>query len=323
MKCVRTLVLAPILSCIFVSVTIPRAACPAPQPDTNEEATDAELTADQKEEAKRHFVAGSKRFDEGRYREAIDHFEVGYGIAGSPEFLYNIGRCHEELGESDEAIEYYERYLRLEPNAADAKEARDRIDRLESVDTETATVEPDGTGEREQAEWLSGMRLGAASGASFILAGEWEGTRVPLDLIVHYPMSDWLFLTAIVEFGSYLEQSVTKVAAGKAKSQLGLFAGVSALLDLGQRLDLLGRIGVLPTGVFRRNHQTAFWLDFEAGVGIAIWIFHGWSVTVEAVGGLGPVFIADARVGDPWSQGDGTAPTADVGGRIGFFYAFE
>ena len=303
----------------------------AQEAEAEDEATAEELTDAQKQEAMGHFESGSERFDDQRYREAIDHFEAAYEIAGSPAFLYNIGRCHEELGEDEQAVEHYELYLQLSPEAEDADEVRARVDGLggsrgdddaEEAAADESADEPEETDE-EQPEWPPGLRIGAASGASYVLFGEWKGTMVPLDLFLHYPLLDWLYVTGVLSFGSYLERSDASVAAGKAKSQIGLFVGVSALFELSKRIDLLGRLGVVPTGVFRKNYKTATWLAFQAGAGIAVWIFGGWGVFVEALGGFGPVFVPDARIGDPWIADGSPSPSADVGGRLGFYYAFE
>jgi tetratricopeptide (TPR) repeat protein len=290
-----------------------------------------ELTDEEREQAKKHFVSGSERFEDGRYREAIDHFEAAYEIAGSPAFLYNIGRCHEMLGENEEAVENYELYLRLDPDAEDADEVQSRIDEL-GVPSEVEEVEPEEEEEEEeqqepeeeeQPEWPPGLRIGAASGASYVLFGEWRGTMVPLDLFLHYSLLDWLYVTGVLSFGTYLESSDMAVAAGKAKSQLGLFVGASIRFPLSRRVDLLGRLGAVPTGVFRRNHKTATWLAFQAGAGVAVWIYDGWGVFLEALGGFGPVFVADALPSDPWVDDGQPSPSADVGGRLGFYYAFE
>ena len=52
-----------------------------------------ELTVEQKEEARHHFISGGKRYKEGEYQAAIDHFELAYDITHASELLYNIGRC--------------------------------------------------------------------------------------------------------------------------------------------------------------------------------------------------------------------------------------
>jgi len=289
-----------------------------------------QLTDEEREQAKHHFVSGSKRFEDGRFREAIDHFEAAYEIAGSPEFLYNIGRCHEELGETREAVESYELFLRLSPDAEDADEVRERIDRLgggtasDEVEAEGDAGEEDaGVEEEQQSEWPPGLRIGVGSGASHVLFGEWKGTMVPLDLFLHYPLLDWLYVTGVLSFGSYIERSDSTVASGKPKSQLGLFVGLSAMFELSRRVELTGRLGAVPTGVFRKNHETATWLAFHAGAGVAVWIYGGWGAYVEALGGFGPVFVPDARPSDPWFNDGEPSPSADVGGRIGFYYAFE
>jgi tetratricopeptide (TPR) repeat protein len=289
-----------------------------------EEPETEQLSEEEKEAAKRHFVAGSEQFEAGNYREAIDHFEAGYEISRSPEFLYNLGRCHEELGENRRAVENYETYLKLRPDAEDEDEVRGRIARLQEDQPE-----PDEPPEADQAaedepEWPPGLRIGAASGASFLLpVGAWKGASVPLDLLLHYPLNDWLFLSGVFSFGSYLDRTVWPVGAAEPKSQVGLFVGVAAELELSRRLSGLGRLGVTPTGVFRKNYKTATWLAFQVGAGLAVWVWGGWGLFVEALGTVGPVFIPDARAGDPWIEDGSPSLAVDVGGRVGFYYAFE
>jgi hypothetical protein len=146
---------------------------------------------------------------------------------------------------------------------------------------------------------------------------------VPLDLFLQYPLLDWLYITGVLFYGTYLEQSDSTVASAKPKSQLGLFAGVAAFFELSRRVALFGRLGVVPTGVFRKNYKTATWLAFQLGAGVSIRIYRGWGVYAEALGTFGPVFIRDPRIGDPWTEDGKTSLAADAGGRIGFFYAFE
>jgi tetratricopeptide (TPR) repeat protein len=82
------------------------------------------------EQARAHFKRGRAAYDEGRYDTALRDFEEALRLSQRPALLYNIGRCHEQLGHAAAAIDAYERYLVAAPDATDRLEAKERIDRL-------------------------------------------------------------------------------------------------------------------------------------------------------------------------------------------------
>jgi hypothetical protein len=271
--------------------------------------------ADQKAAARRHFEQGTLRFDEGRYQEAVDHFEAAYEITGAAEILYNIGRCHEELGRERTAVTYYERYLEQQPGAADAAEARERIERLKP-----AGAAPAGEAKGEEPAAASGgVRLGVTLGAAAPLTGEWDRVLVPFAVVLHMPLLDWLYLTGAVGFGGFAGEE-PRIATGYPTGILDLMVGITGFKSLNDLFSLFGTLGVGSVFVFRDHHETAIWLDPRLALGLAIHFFDSWSATVEATGGYGPVFNPKRIDSDPWSDPPG--PTADVGGRLGIFYAF-
>jgi len=74
---------------------------------------------------------GQKLYKQARYAEAIAKFEEAYLARPSPVITYNIGKCHEQLGETAKAMRAYRDYLRLSPNAADRETVSDAITNLE------------------------------------------------------------------------------------------------------------------------------------------------------------------------------------------------
>lgn len=78
----------------------------------------------QEEQARHHFVAGQTHYQEGRYKEALAEFELGYALSPRPEFLVNFAQVHRKLGEYDQAISEAERYLATGPPPHLADEAR-------------------------------------------------------------------------------------------------------------------------------------------------------------------------------------------------------
>jgi len=70
-----------------------------------------------RDSAKRRFIEGKVEFDAKRYGPALDLFKQSYAIAPYPDLLFNIGRCQEELGQTADAIDTYQRYLAVHPEA--------------------------------------------------------------------------------------------------------------------------------------------------------------------------------------------------------------
>jgi hypothetical protein len=66
-------------------------------------------------EARAHYEAGSKLYDQGRYEEAITEFEGSYRLKPHPNVLYSIAQAHERLLEYGASVQWFERYLREAP----------------------------------------------------------------------------------------------------------------------------------------------------------------------------------------------------------------
>ena len=63
-------------------------------------------------------------YDEGRYEEALTGFQGAYARRQMPWLLLNIGRTVQRLGRPKEAIGYYERYKKADPNIDPETERR-------------------------------------------------------------------------------------------------------------------------------------------------------------------------------------------------------
>jgi hypothetical protein len=107
--------------------------------------------------AKEAFLTGQRFYKEARYADAIAKFEEAYAIKPSPVLFYNIGRCHEQLGDVPKALRAYRDYLRMAPDAKDKDTVNDAIANLERrlkekglqqlmvfADPPTAIIEVDG-----------------------------------------------------------------------------------------------------------------------------------------------------------------------------------
>jgi tetratricopeptide (TPR) repeat protein len=83
--------------------------------------------------AKRHFYAGEKLFAVGRFSDALAEYEAAFDAKPLPAILFNIGQCHRNLHEYDEAIFSYRKYLTLLPDAGNRAEVEDLIRELEDA----------------------------------------------------------------------------------------------------------------------------------------------------------------------------------------------
>jgi len=67
---------------------------------------------------------GVSMFGQGRYREAIESFEVAATLAPQdPHILFNMGQAYDRLGEAKKAETYYNECLARDKNHAEARHA--------------------------------------------------------------------------------------------------------------------------------------------------------------------------------------------------------
>ena len=103
------------------------------------------------EAAEEHRQAAIEAFNGGDLPGAIASFEKAYEADPSPAYLFNIGRVYEEMGELENALEYYERFARQPHLTLEERErAGERIDVLRRLVGEQ-TQDDDG-GEEDAGE---------------------------------------------------------------------------------------------------------------------------------------------------------------------------
>ena len=76
--------------------------------------------------ARRHFERGEKLFALGKFDDALEEYQEAFDAKPIPDFLFNIGQCYRNLGDYDQAIFSFKKYLRLEPDAPN----KDAVDKL-------------------------------------------------------------------------------------------------------------------------------------------------------------------------------------------------
>ncbi len=84
-------------------------------------------SADAKAEARAQFNTARGLFEKGKYDEAIKALKRAYALKPLSVLLRYTGDCHRKLGQREQALEHYVRYLRKLPDAPDAASIKRRI----------------------------------------------------------------------------------------------------------------------------------------------------------------------------------------------------
>jgi hypothetical protein len=125
-----------------------------PKPTARSGANDApapppKLSPEDDKRAREAFEQGRQAWDEGRFREAWEHWHLAYRLSRRPELLYNVGQAADRLRMDAEALEAFRLYLAKNPDAENRREVENRIRILEREvgGAQPGSVSPDYLGE--------------------------------------------------------------------------------------------------------------------------------------------------------------------------------
>jgi hypothetical protein len=75
--------------------------------------------------ARGHYETATRLYELREYGKALDEYKAAYLAKPDPAFLFNIGQCHRKLGNTSEALNFYQQYLKKipadDPNRAQAE----------------------------------------------------------------------------------------------------------------------------------------------------------------------------------------------------------
>jgi tetratricopeptide (TPR) repeat protein len=134
-------------------------------------------------QAMEHFRQGRKLYQVSDYRAALEEFKRAFLLEEDPVFLFNIGQCHRQLGNGDEAITFYKRFLAASPQAANRAQVERLIRELQAATPGIAN----GPGEG-RTEATTGARTLPAHLA--LPAPKPQPTPAPLNLAIEAPHRD-------------------------------------------------------------------------------------------------------------------------------------
>jgi hypothetical protein len=129
----------------------------------------AQVLAD---EAKEIYKKGVQAAKDGEYEEALELFEEARNLGAPAAVLYNIGKCHDELGDYHLALEYYEEYLE-DPKAKGTGKVKDRIKEIQAMDSVVKIgSEPPGAEVYEEIEDEDDQKVGITPLETTVEKGE-------------------------------------------------------------------------------------------------------------------------------------------------------
>jgi hypothetical protein len=84
------------------------------------------------EQARRHFEAGTKAFNLGEFKRAVEEYKAAYNSKADPVFLYNIAQAYRLDNNLQQSLFFYKSYLVNSPRAPNRREVEERIHKLET-----------------------------------------------------------------------------------------------------------------------------------------------------------------------------------------------
>jgi hypothetical protein len=83
--------------------------------------------------ARQHYDRGMGHFQLEEWDPAIEEWKEGFRIKPVPEFLYNIAQAYRLSKRNELAVSFYQKYLRVEPKAANKGEVERHIAQLNKL----------------------------------------------------------------------------------------------------------------------------------------------------------------------------------------------
>ena len=130
-------------------------------------------TDEEKELAEKRYRVGAQLYDISQYAKALVEFNEAYRLYPLPDMLFNIARCHEVLGDLEQAIRAYKLFLEKKPDSPHASRVKARLrslrERLVSKkDEEEPLAEDPAPGGARTWRWAAGWAGVGAGGAAMV-----------------------------------------------------------------------------------------------------------------------------------------------------------
>jgi tetratricopeptide (TPR) repeat protein len=80
-----------------------------------------------------HVAQGHRLYQLGRYQEAIAEYRRAYELRADPPFLFQIAESYRQLGATEQALFYYDRFLAGATESPERDAAEERVSELERL----------------------------------------------------------------------------------------------------------------------------------------------------------------------------------------------
>jgi len=144
------------------------------------------------EAAKKHYSRARDYQDAGKYDEAATEYLAAYELYPDAEFLFNVGEVYRLKGNKRRAVEYFEKYLALDPNGRGSADARASVATLKKAiaaeEAEVARKRAADEAAARQTEHEDTTETTSESSAGESTQG--ESTAAPVEAV--YPREDVL-----------------------------------------------------------------------------------------------------------------------------------
>jgi tetratricopeptide (TPR) repeat protein len=135
-------------------------------------------------------------FAAGRFQEALDIFARLYAESLHPNYLRNIARCYQKLGQPERAIDSFHDYLQKAKDVTpdERKEVEGYIKEMEDLKREQAAAQPTATPGAKPLPSAPEPATPAASGAATVVVNNPPAETAPAETPI---TSKWWFWTLI------------------------------------------------------------------------------------------------------------------------------
>jgi tetratricopeptide (TPR) repeat protein len=264
------------------------------QPTTSEESMAQATTSDQDmtdAQARAHFRLGRQAYEEGRFADAAQEFEIAYGLSGRGALLYNVYLAYRDAQDSPNAARALRGYLAAVPDAPDHDHLQARLVALE------ATVSADQEAEAARTAQAAEQRRQLEDAERRALEAEMRAQQGPT---VSRPWWPWLVFGGGVVLAG-IGGALAAVAGADADALRHSCVTQSATTGTEQPL-VLG--AMCSPSVNLESRRSA--IMGEAAAADALWI----SGSIIAVTGLVLAFVLPDDVTQP---SDPAAPAVSAG----------
>ena len=105
-------------------------AAPHFPPFSKDARADTTVSAKDQKKAADLFKKAGESYRKGEFQTTVDLLTQAYAFDPQPVLLYNLARAHEGLGNTDQAIEAYEKFLAQDPKTSDRGSIEQRLTTL-------------------------------------------------------------------------------------------------------------------------------------------------------------------------------------------------